>query len=140
MVSDYTNSVPNPYLEWIYPQRCIIGDHFEIWRFPYVNNGILEDEGDFVLTLFNGTRNYLHLFTGHPERTKDLDYLARILWLVHDISEAFGMDFHVIDDWENWDPGDHIAEFEALAKEFCQNKSDYVNGKKLSTRECIYES
>lgn len=115
------NNILNSPLEWIYPQRCIVGEHFEVWRFPYVKEGILEEEPDFVLALLNGTKNYLHLFTGDQERTQDQDYLARIIWLIHDISEEFDTECHVIDHWDVWDPTEHIAEFESLAKKFCEN-------------------
>lgn len=118
MDSDASNSCFQGPLEWIYPQRCRIGSHYELWRFPYVKDGVLEDEPDFVLVLLNGTRNEIHLFTGFVERTQDRDYLARILWLIHDISNEFDMQFHVLEDWERWDPEEDVPYFEALARAF----------------------
>lgn len=117
---NYKGSIPSPDLQYMYPQRFVIGDHFEVWRFPYVKDGILEEEPDIVLVLLNETKNYLHVFTPLPQRTKDLDYLSRITWLVQDISEDFDLECHVIDDWGAWNRAPHIREFEDLAKKFCE--------------------
>lgn len=107
-------------LEWIYPQRCMIGEHYELWRFPYVKDGVLHERDDFVLALLNGKRNYLHIFT-KPDRVSYLTQLGRIQWLIHDISEEFDSEYHPIEDLDEWDPDEHIAEFEKLRDDFLQS-------------------
>ena len=113
--------VTNELLEYIYPQRFMRGENYEFWRFPYVKDGVVEEWEDFVLVLLNGKKNYAHIFTPSPEHAKDRAYISRVIWLVHDISEEFDTEFHVIKDWEDWNPNDHMDYVEQLVQDFLKS-------------------
>ena len=81
--------ITNEDLVACYPRRLKRIKAYEIWQFPYVKEDVLYDEEDLVGIRFGTDRNTVFLLSKFQNRLVDVNYINRIISLVHDISEEF---------------------------------------------------
>lgn len=79
-----------------YPRRIEKNKNYEIWQFPYVNNEVLYDEDDMVGISFGERVNKIFLISKFKYRLEDLDFINRVISLVHDISDKFEIEKHLV--------------------------------------------
>lgn len=80
-----------------YPRRIEMANSYELWQFPYVKDDILYDEDDIIGITFHEGFNRISIISEYPHHLEDTDYINRILSLVHDISNEFVVDKHLVD-------------------------------------------
>ena len=74
--------ITNEDLVACYPRRIKKIKSYEVWQFPYVNNEVLYDEDD--ISMFK-------------DRLEDLDFINRVISLVHDISDEFEIEKQLVE-------------------------------------------
>ena len=79
-----------------YPRRIEMAKSYELWQFPYVKDDILYDEDDIIGITFNESLNRIAIISEYPHHLEDTDYINRIISLVHDISNKFSVDKHLV--------------------------------------------
>ncbi|MDO5036821.1 MAG: hypothetical protein Q4E37_00800 [Tissierellia bacterium] len=79
-----------------YPRRIEKNENYEIWQFPYVKNEVLYDEEDLVGIHFGDRRTKIFLISKFKNRLEDLDFIDRVIALVHDISDEVELEKQVL--------------------------------------------
>lgn len=79
-----------------YPRRIEKKENYEIWQFPYVKNEVLHDEDDIIGISFIERTNKIFLISKFKHRLEDLDFINRIISLVHDVSDKFEFEKHLV--------------------------------------------
>lgn len=95
---EYTDKtrLTNEDLVACYPRRIGMGQDYELWQFPYVKNEILYDEDDIIAINFGKKTNRISIISEYPAHFDDLDYINRVISLVHDVSDSFQVNHYLI--------------------------------------------
>ncbi|MDO5047455.1 MAG: hypothetical protein Q4D88_02780 [Anaerococcus sp.] len=79
-----------------YPRRIEKNSSYEIWQFPYVYNEVLYGEDDIVGISFGDRINKIYLISKFKNRLEDLDFINRVISLIHDISDEFEVEKRLV--------------------------------------------
>lgn len=89
--------ITNEDLVACYPRRIKKIKSYEVWQFPYVNNEVLYNEDDIVGISFGNGINKIYIISMFKDRLEDLDFINRVISLVHDISDEFEIEKQLVE-------------------------------------------